>query len=234
MNSTRKKLFCIPYAGGSAMIFNRWKEHVNDNIDIINIELSGRGARFNEPLYDSFSDIIDDLSTIVINQIGDSEFAFFGHSLGGLLAYELSYIIKGKINRNPFHMFLSGVNAPMLKEEKTFLHLISNEELKDLIKKMGGTPDEILNNEKVFDVFLPIIRSDFKAYDTYRYSTKFDKLNCDISILNGDKDNCIDYLKLSTWKERTSKNCYFYKFIGGHFYFLENVDKVVNIINNTI
>lgn len=233
MQKVNKKLFCIPYAGGSISAFHGLKDHIKSDVQVIGLELPGRGTRYSEPLCQSFNDLLEDLYKYVENEVDNSQFALFGHSLGGLLAYELSYMIKERTNREPLHIFFSGINAPSLKDIVTDIHKLPDNELQIAIRELGGTPEFILKNE-IFTVFQPIIRSDFKVYDNYVFTPKKERLDCDISILNGDKDKNIEFERLETWKDCTNKNCYFYTFAGGHFYLFDHLLSVVNIINNAL
>ena len=103
----RIRLFCLPYAGGSAMLYTRWKKFLHDSIELYPVELAGRGSRSKEPFYNSVNDAVDDIYNSIEETLDDTEFAFFGHSMGCVLVYELMYRIKELKNRIPIHAFFS-------------------------------------------------------------------------------------------------------------------------------
>ncbi|UII33607.1 thioesterase domain-containing protein [Fulvivirga ulvae] len=109
------KLFAFPYAGGSSNIYNGLKPHLNENIEFFPV--AGRGRRIGEELYADLEAAVDDLYTIVSSQIGFSQFAFFGHSMGALLVHQLSKRLKEKLKVSPDHIFYSGRGAIQGKRE---------------------------------------------------------------------------------------------------------------------
>src|SRR4051812_4307985 len=103
------KLFCFPYAGGSATIYNTWKSYCSDNFEIVPMELAGRGRRVNEPLYEDLDDMVIDMLAILRKEIEKiSAYALFGHSLGGLIVYKLTHRIRHLSMLQPMEIFVSG------------------------------------------------------------------------------------------------------------------------------
>jgi len=154
------KLFCFPYAGGSSAVFNRWKLYLDSNIEIRAIELAGRGKRIHEALYKDFDTLIDDMLSLITNDLNKTDtYAFFGHSMGAKIAYELTKKILGKGLIGPEHIFFSGRGAPyvMGKDEKEY-HKLPDEEFKEEIYNLGGTPKEFFQHPELLEVFLPLLR----------------------------------------------------------------------------
>jgi surfactin synthase thioesterase subunit len=227
------KLFCIPYAGGTSLIYSQWKRYLSAKIELCPIELAGRGSRIDEKLYETFDEAVDDVYNIIMNKIDDGYFAFFGHSMGSWIAYELSYKLK-KLNRQyPLHIFFSGRRAPHISERGTMIHLLPQEEFKHEVMKMGGTSREILNNG-LFDYFSDIMRADFKIVSEYAYRDKEELISCDISIFSGKKDRDIKINDLIGWKKHAGMGCSICKFGGGHFFILDQKEDVISTINSTL
>lgn len=226
------KLFCFPYAGGSAMIYNSWNKYIKDSIDIKPVELSGRGCRVKESLYNSINEAIEDVYNIVKREINEYPFAFFGHSLGNIIAYELACKIREQKYFQPFHLFLSGRGAPHICKQAEPIHNLSDGEFKKEIMKFGGTPNEFFEHPDLLEVFLPILRNDFRLAENYRYKGK-SVVDCDISIFFG-KEEDITTEEIIGWEKYTSKKCSFYPFDGGHFFIKKHIGKIVDIINRTI
>ena len=226
------KLFCIPHAGGSAAAYSKWQNYINPSIEICPIELAGRGKRFKEEPYNNIGEAVEDIYNIIKKDL-DREYAFFGHSMGSLIAYELTHYIMQLKNKPPKHIFFSGRKAPNVIYENNSIHKLSEDNLKKKLLEFSGTPKEVLDNEHMCKVFLKILRQDFKICELYTYKNEYPKLNCNITILNGNRDD-IKINHIAFWKQHTSKACYIYFFKGGHFYIDDNMGKVASIINSTL
>ncbi|MCC2447387.1 thioesterase domain-containing protein [Bacillus cereus] len=229
-------LFCLPYAGGSASIYHKWRRHLDESIELIPLELSGRGSRIKEPLYNSIENAVED----IYNQIQpflNKPFSIFGHSMGSLLAYELSCKIKQKDGIEPVHLFVSGRKAPNCPErspiEKKKIHLLPDDEFVEVVKSLGGTPDGLLDNSEYLDFFKPILRADFRMIETYKYDDRDFKLNCDITVLNGKEDDIAEE-ELAAWGPFTNGNSKIVEFNGGHFFINHFAEPVVRLINEEI
>lgn len=208
-------LFVIPYAGGSASIYRKWSVYIPTEIQLIPLELPGRGARFREPLLDSADLMIRDLLQR-IQLLFPTPYAIFGHSLGCLLAVELTNEIAKHGYPLPTALFLSGRNPPDIKS--TVIHSdLSDQELVEELIKMGGTPQEFMLNRELWDIYLPIIRSDLKVVETYECNIDT-PLDCTIHILNGTHDKNIDMDHVNNWARFTSKLYSTIWFEGNHFY----------------
>ncbi|AGK96289.1 thioesterase II family protein [Clostridium pasteurianum] len=226
------KLFCIPHAGGSAASYSKWQNYINPSIEICPIELAGRGKRFKEEPYNNIGEAVEDIYNIIKKDL-DREYAFFGHSMGSLIAYELTHYIMQLENKPPEHIFFSGRKAPNVIYENNSIHKLSEENLKNKLLEFSGTPKEVLDNEHMCKVFLKILRQDFKICELYTYKNEYPKLNCNITILNGNRDD-IKINHIAFWKQHTSKACYIYFFKGGHFYIDDNMENLASIINSTL
>lgn len=227
------KLFCLPYAGGSSVIFNNWKKYVDSNIEVCPIELAGRGKRFHESFYDTMNEMVDDVYKQIKYAIGKDSYAIFGHSMGSIIAYELGYKLKDENMNNPRHIFFSGHKAPNIIRNEELIHNLSDQAFKDKLIKLGGTPKEFFDNKELCDIFMPIIRADFKVIEDYKYNRVNDKLNIDISILYGKQEN-MTISDILQWRNHTSKETKIYALEGEHFFINYNAENIANIINKTL
>lgn len=226
-------LFCLPYAGGSESIYYKWKKYLSPFIELEPIELKGRGKRFNEPLYETLDEAVEDIFMNIKSKILDEEYMIYGHSMGSLLAYEIYYKIKDNNLRKPKHIFFSGYEAPSIIKKRENTYTLPNYDFINKIIELGGTPEEVMNNKELLDLFLPIIRSDFKILETYNYKEREDKIQCDVSILNGKKDS-INLDEILAWKNHAGKGFKVYNFEGNHFFINSNVKNITNVINETL
>lgn len=227
------KLFCLPYAGGSATIYRKWKEHLHPQIECVPIELAGRGLRFSEPLYTSWHQAIEDLFDRVKPYLDGSPVALFGYSMGSMLAFELAHKVKDWTGRDPQHVFLAARSAPDRQRKRRSIHHLPDAEFLDEVMKMGGTPDEIKKHKDLLHLFLPILRADFTIIETYECFPKETKLNCNFTVLGGAKDN-IHNEDLMAWNAYTDGHTSLYQLDGDHFFIHHNMDQMIHLIHQKI
>lgn len=223
------KLFCLPYAGGSGNIYNQWQQHINNNIEIFPIELAGRGRRFNEPLFDNIDLMTEDVYNKIKDLIEESPYAFFGYSMGSIIAYELIRKIEMLNLKPPMHAFFSAKAPLQLYYKNENIHLLEDNKFITEIMELGGTPKEIFENKELRDIYMEILKCDYKAAESYVYQNG--NINCNISILYGKKDDKIAE-QIHEWAKLTNCSCTFYSFEGGHFFMHKELDKITNIVNS--
>ncbi|MEI2467366.1 thioesterase II family protein [Niallia taxi] len=226
-------LFCIPFAGGSAVVYSKWKKNTDSFIQIHEVELPGRGRRMNEPLIDNMKAMVEDIFYSIKNNLTEP-YALFGHSMGGLLTYELCHKIQQEGYPAPVHVFVSGRKAPQLKARKKVIHNLSNEEFISEIIKYNGTDKMIFENKELAEIFLPILRADFKLIETYEFFTPLQLLNSNISVFHGIDDKAVNFDELSLWSQVTKKEIEIQNFPGGHFFINEYTEQVVGKVNETL
>lgn len=228
-------LFCIPYAGGSASVYLKWKKSLNSQIRLVPLELKGRGKRFAENLYNDLNEAVEDIYMLIKDEIDKDEYAIYGHSMGSILAYELYYKIVGENKGKPKHIFFSGQKAPNLQREREISYKLPDNEFIKKIVTLGGTPKEIVNDVEFQEIFLPILKGDTKILETYDYFDRDDKIDCNVSVLHGNQDT----MKLSDiieWKKQVCKGYELLIYEGGHFFINDedNIRKITTLINHTL
>lgn len=226
-------LFCLPYAGGSEVIYYKWKKYLNPSIQLESIELKGRGKRYGEIFYETLDEAVEDILRNIKDKIMDDDYAIYGHSMGSLLAYELYYKIKEQKLKNPRHIFFSGYKAPSIIRKKENIYTLPDYDFMKKVIELGGTPEELVKNKELLEIFLPVIRSDFKILENYNYKEREDKIECDVSILNGKQDS-INLEEILAWKKHVDKGFKVYNFEGDHFFINNNVENIINTINCTL
>jgi len=223
------KLLCLPYAGGTAQVFkNLFQEHLDPSIEIIPIELPGRGRRFSDSLKTEFNELFDDVIQYVLEEIKDgSDYALFGYSMGSRVVFEIyNYIIKHDL-KVPKTIFFCAAKPP------EFPYVDKNLDRNSIIKEMrelGGTQEEVLNNEQLMDIFVPIMRADLQVLISYKYELPDEKIHVPIVVMYGEKDyDILSYVE--NWGEYTESTCEFITYNAGHFFINEYYKEVTNEIN---
>ncbi len=160
-------LICLPYAGASSVIYRGWSKLVNPMIKLMQVELIGRGNRFGEGFYKTFDDAVNDTYNKVKDIIKNQDYAIFGHSMGGILAYELYKKISSELGIRPVHIFFSGCD---IFHSTTNINCeLPNLEFFEEIYDLGGISEEVYKNKELIELITPIIRSDFNIINNYDF-----------------------------------------------------------------
>lgn len=228
------KLFAIPYSGSSATIYLKWKPMLHPDIELVPVEFPGRGKRFGANLCDSMPELIEDLYESIQGQLDEGPYAIYGHSLGGLAAYELGVQIMKNHRSLPIHMFLSACNPPHKRYGQHQLHLLPDNRFLEEIIKLGGTAEEVQANPELMRVFLPIIKADYKIYETYAGRDEHVQLPVDFTVMLGTSDPLMPSENGLEWKKYTNRQFNLKELSGGHFFIHERLDEVVSVVHNAL
>lgn len=197
------RLFCFAYAGGSAWVFRPWAKQLPDSIEVLAVELPGRGKRLPEtPLTDLWL-LIETLGPQLLPYL-DLPFAFFGHSLGALVAFELCRWLRQTVQLLPAHLWVSAARAPHLPVEPPLMHTLPAADFISRLQRYQGTPIGVLNNAELMALMLPTLRADFTLLETYRYQPGA-PLNCPITGLWGQQDTIVSRADVAAWQVHTLK-----------------------------
>lgn len=226
------KLICLPHAGGSSLIYNNWKRKINSNIEIYSPELPGRGFRYKEEHPENLIAVVNDIYKEIIDDLTNSTYALFGHSMGALIIYELYKKIKSNNMPLPKALFISGMYSPTTNIKER-IHLYSDKKLVKKIKELEGTPKTILKSKSFIDTYIPIIRADYKMIETYKYKKTCLNITEPTFIFLGKKDSIPKSL-IKSWEEQTQFQPKYYEFNGGHFFINENSEDVLYTIENIL
>ncbi|WP_243643895.1 thioesterase II family protein [Paenibacillus pinisoli] len=227
-------LFCLPYAGGSAQVYKRWAGKLHSSIRLIPAELAGRGSRMGQPFYRNTAEAVQDLLPLVRQAaLGGGSYALFGHSMGSMLAYELLHALREESMPLPAASFLSGRGAPHSEyEQGRRIHELPDAEFLDEVKQLGGMSAELLQHRELLDLFLPILRADFKLVGEYEPKPR-KPLPLRLTILGGKEDSTVKG-SLVEWEYYAAGGCDRVLFDGGHFFIHEQESDVVALLNKTL
>jgi len=227
-------LFCLPYAGGSAAIFAKWKKFLGPDIELIPVELSGHGERIGERLYIDLEDAVDDVFRIVKRRMNEGPYALFGHSLGGTIAYSLAQKIRETGSRRPVHIFFSGKSVPHVREDSRHqFHLLNNDNFKKEVIGLGGTPPELFEYPELMEIYIPMLRNDFRLADSDLREEVIRPLEENITVFLG-KEDIFTMDRCDEWQQHTQQGCCIHYFDGGHFFLEEKTAQIVSLINETL
>jgi len=216
-NQPRLRLFCLPYAGGGAAAFARWANLLPPAVEVCRVQLPGRENRWRETPFTQLTSLVQTL-TSVIQPYLDMPFAFFGHSLGALISFELARQVRRQLGLTPVHLFISGRRAPHLPDPDPLLYQQPDAEfIATLRQRYDHIPDVVLNDPELMEIFLPVLRADVTMLDTYVYVPDH-PLDCPIAAYGGTADKRVTLAELKAWRQHTTRTLHTQLFPGTHFY----------------
>jgi len=213
----RVRLFCFPYAGGGIAPFRSWSSGLPPGTDLCPVQLPGRETRLREPAFSSLPPLVEQLAD-ALRPYMDIPFAFFGYSMGGLIAFELARLLRRAGRPGPFRLFAAAVLPPeRLVTVPPIHHLSDDAFIKALCLRYEGLQQAVLQNAELMQLCLPILRADLTLLDTYEY-TPDDPLDCPISAFGGLRDRVITREDIERWRAHTRGPCTARIFPSGHFF----------------
>ncbi|GBF77729.1 putative thioesterase [Paenibacillus sp. 598K] len=229
-------LFGLPYAGASASIYLRWRVPLQSDIEIVPVELAGRGSRIGEPFYADMAEAASDVAGRIKETLArhpDKPYALFGHSMGAKLAYETALLLCRSGLRAPVHLFLSGALPPHipLERERPATEMSDADWRRELEQK-GGTPVELLDDPQARELFLPILRADYTLLERYRPEPPAGELRMPMTVMTGRQEGLA--ASMDSWSAYSRGACQVVVCEGGHFFIHEDAETVLRIVRDTL
>jgi medium-chain acyl-[acyl-carrier-protein] hydrolase len=212
----RLRLFCFPYAGGGTLAFHGWAEQLPDDVEVCPVQLPGREHRMREPAFTSIPAIVEAAAESLLPHL-DKPFAFFGHSMGAFISFDLARALRARHRIAPAGLFVSGCRAPHLKRKRPPTYDLPESEFMNELRSLNGTPRELLDSPDLMRVLLPLLRADFEASETYAYSAGA-QLDCPINAFGGTEDPEVERRDIREWCEHTTAAFALKMFPGDHFF----------------
>lgn len=222
------KLFCLPYAGASAAIYIRWKKKLAPAAECVPLELAGRGPRVGEPFYEGMEEAREDVLRQLAPLLDGEPYGLFGHSMGGMIAYEAARLIRDRGLQPPAALFVSGRPSPQTPRREEPIHSLPDETFAARILEMGATSPEIFSHRGLRDVFMPIFRADFRLVETYRYEPAA-PLPWPIAAIAGQEERW-SAAELAGWRLHTTSSCRIARLPGGHFYWQDDPGPLLSLL----
>jgi medium-chain acyl-[acyl-carrier-protein] hydrolase len=222
------RLFCFPHAGGRASVFHTWHRELPADIEVCAIQPPGRATRMGEPAPADVPALVAQLGPAVA-PMWDRPCVFFGHSLGALVSFELARWMRRHYGRVPEQLFVSGRRAPQFPDTRDPLHAAPEDVLLEAVRKMGGTPAEVLVEPELLRCVLPVLRADLRIAETYAYVDE-PPLACPITALAGADDPTTSEDNIAAWHTQTSSLFSKHVLDGGHFFVETNRRRVLDVL----
>jgi medium-chain acyl-[acyl-carrier-protein] hydrolase len=213
----RLRLFCFPHAGVGATAFRPWAAELPADVELIAVQPPGRETRLREPPFEVLDELLAELRRQIEPWL-DREFAFFGHSMGACVAYEITRSLRDDRGPLPTHLFVSGRRAPGAPVVEPPLHPLTDDEfVAEIRRRYDGIPDEVMRHPELLALLLPCLRADIAALERHPHRPG-PPLPAPILAFGGAQDPCVSATELGAWRAETAAGFSLRLFPGGHFY----------------
>lgn len=228
----RLRLFCFPYAGGGASVFAPWAKELPWDVELVSVQPPGREGRLMEK---PIGDMMEMVATMQreLAPLMDRPFAFYGHSNGGLMAFELARQLRRAGGPMPRLVITSGRPAPQLPLTEPHIHALPDAEFRDTLRRFNGTPDEILENREIMELLTPMLRADFQLGETYHYTPEA-PLALTLVAWGGARDAEVPAAHVEAWREQAGGEFRFRIFPGDHFFLHGDRAQVLQALNEEL
>jgi medium-chain acyl-[acyl-carrier-protein] hydrolase len=225
------RLFCVPYAGGGPSVFRNWPDQVSSKVEIWSVHLPGRETRVNEPAIGELPRLVQALSDAIEPYL-DRRYALFGHSIGALIAFELTRELRRRGSPMSEHLFVSACPAPQISDTDRISDLPESEFFNRL-QQLNGTPPDVMSHTDLMALMVPTLRADFALRDTYRYVSD-SPLPCSISAFAGREDGNARVESIEPWREETDRQFRQWVLPGGHFFLRDVQNPLLSIVSRLL
>ncbi|HEX8556908.1 MAG TPA: alpha/beta fold hydrolase [Pyrinomonadaceae bacterium] len=228
----RARLFCFPYAGGSDFVFREWPRHLAPDVEIHAALLPGRASRISAEPLTSISAMAERLAEGV-RPLLDRPFAFYGHSMGAFIAFEVARRLRSGAGAGPAHLFVGGCRAPQLPDPDPPIHGLPDEEFVANLRRLNGTPAEVFEHPELMRLMLPLLRADFEAVESYVYEPG-EPLACRVSAYGGLRDTLVAREQLEGWREQAAGDFSLSVFDGDHFFLQQSAPQLLRALDREL
>jgi medium-chain acyl-[acyl-carrier-protein] hydrolase len=228
----RLRLFCIPYAGGNAQIFRSWVNALPESVEVCSVQLTGRSPRLIEKPFTRLLPLAHAIAEGILPYC-NKPFAMFGHSMGAMLSFEVARYLRDHSGARPAQLFVAGRRAPHIPDTEPHTFDLPAPEFIEELRRIKGTPQEVLDNEELMQLFLPVLRADFEVCQTYIY-TPGEPLGCPIAAFCGMEDEEENRERMQAWGEQTSGHFSLRMLPGGHFFLHSSEQMLLHLLSREL
>jgi medium-chain acyl-[acyl-carrier-protein] hydrolase len=229
----RFRLYCLPYAGRGASLYVPWIPEFLPNIEICPVQIPGRETRLSEPPITRMSALVDAIVSAIMLDPG-VPFALFGHSMGGLIAFELARALQKRRLAAPSALLLSACYWPPIgRDDKPPLRDAPDAALLARLRELNGTSSQVLENRELVELILPIFRADTTLLETYEYE-QAEPLAFPIHAFVGSHDPEVTRTQMTHWALETTATFTLNAFAGDHYFIHSCRDGLIRAIRDAL
>jgi len=214
------------------LIYRKWGSRLHAAVEVCPVNLPGRSPRASEPSFVNLFDLSQAVGKGILPHC-DKPFAVFGHSFGAMLAFEVARYLRRQHLNGPVHLFVSGRRAPQVPDEDPPTYNLPRDAFIQELKRINGTPKEVLEHDELVEMFLPMIQADFQACQTYEFTPE-PPLDCGITAFCGLTDDEETRERVEPWREQTTRSFSLLELPGDHFFIHSSEDLLLQTMDRQL
>jgi surfactin synthase thioesterase subunit len=228
----RIRLICFPYAGGSPELFRAWADGLPDEVELLAVRLPGRGCRIREERYDRWGPLLVDTYTALAPYLREPH-AFYGHSFGARLAYELTHLTQARHPGRTRWLFVSGCRSPSSPPARPYLHELPDSDFRAALREMGGTPAELLDSSPLLRLLLPTVYSEIRLAELWGdWHQK--GVSVPITAMYGRDDPLDTRASMRGWRDYSQRDSELVEMPGDHFFVETHHRMLLDVISSRL
>lgn len=221
------RLFTFAHAGGSANVYRNWAKAL-PGVHVLAARLPGRESRFAEPPYSAMDTLIETLAEQIASRL-DRPYVFYGHSLGGLIAFELTHRLRELGLRQPERLLIGAYRSPDRKSPHPPLHSLTGNDLIMGMQRYDSMPQAIVDSPELMELLEPMLRADFSLVETYAYRDRT-PLGRPIVVFYGERDPLITNDHIEAWRDKSSAGVRLHPIDAGHLFHLTQEAELLGLL----
>ena len=227
------RLFCFPPGGAGAAVYRKWMRLLAPEVEVCPIECPGRLARRDERVLSSLPELVERAAAALRDELS-GRFAFFGYSMGSLVAFELARLLRREHGVEPEWLFVAAHAAPQLTRRAPVMSAAPDYELLQFFQRTyGPLPAQVTAHPELLAVISDILRADVQLLERYDYAAE-PPLGCPIRAFGGLDDESTSRAELDAWQAQTAAHFAVRMFPGGHFFWEQSLVEVVNVVGRCL
>ncbi|WP_018220881.1 thioesterase II family protein [Salinispora pacifica] len=227
--AARRRLICFPHAGGAANSYRGWAELMPASVEVVAVQYPGRQDRCGEPFVASIAELADRIAALVQDEL-DRPTAFFGHSMGAIVAYETARRLTPRFPTPLTALIVSARKAPGTPPAGL---PATDAQLRDYVRRLGGAGAGIVHDDAVWELIAPPLRHDLNLVRAYTYVPGA-PLTCPIVSIVGEQDSTVSAADAARWAPHTMGAYTAYSVPGGHFYLDSDPARLARLLTGVL
>jgi surfactin synthase thioesterase subunit len=220
-------LLCLPCAGASATMYLRWRRLLPRWLEIVPVELPGRGSRLGEPALEDFGALVE-LLCAEQHMALRGRYALFGHSMGALLAFGMARRQSELGRPLPCALVASGSPAPSRRDGRHFAAKGDDAALIADLRRQGGTPEEVFASPELMRITLDVLGADYRVCESFAHAAA-PGLPLPVHVFAGRQDD-IEAARMQAWSQEAAGRFTLDWFEGGHFFIRNSEAEVLDML----
>jgi surfactin synthase thioesterase subunit len=223
------QLICLPFAGAGASFFQKW-QGLHESLEVHAVQLPGREKRFlEEPHVDVHRAADEVVSILKEDSLRGAPTVIFGHSLGAVLAFEVTKRVEVMRLYPKLALVASGSPDPWTPRANRASDLADDEAFIAKVSELSGYTDEALEDPMMREVLLPALRADVRMHEDYVPGSDV-TVGIPVMTVRGSDDSLVAREQVECWSRSTTSSVRNEELSGGHMYFVQQPQQLLELI----